>query len=109
MLSVGGDSGTLAKKRESSLASVRFPPFLPLQFRPVPLTLVESCPTLVPPWTVAHQASPSMGFFQARILEWVSFPSPGHLPDPGNEPGFYSPGSPGGAQLPSKLHHRPCR
>ena len=23
-------------------------------------------------WTVAHQASPSMGFSQARVLEWVS-------------------------------------
>ena len=22
------------------------------------------------PWTVAYQAPPSMGFFQARILEW---------------------------------------
>ena len=25
--------------------------------------------------------------FQARILEGVAFPSPGDLPDPGNEPG----------------------
>ena len=32
-------------------------------------------------WTVAHQAPPSTGFFQARILEWVPFPSPGDLPD----------------------------
>ena len=24
------------------------------------------------PWTVAYQAPPSMGFFQARILEWVA-------------------------------------
>ena len=22
------------------------------------------------PWTVAHQAPPSMGFFQASVLEW---------------------------------------
>ena len=22
------------------------------------------------PWTAAHQAPPSMGFFQARVLEW---------------------------------------
>ena len=28
----------------------------------------------VTPWTVAYQAPPSMGFFQARILEWVSIP-----------------------------------
>ena len=24
------------------------------------------------PWTAAHQAPPSMGFFQARVLEWVA-------------------------------------
>ena len=26
----------------------------------------------VTPWTVAYQAPPSMGFFQARELEWVA-------------------------------------
>ena len=26
------------------------------------------------------------GILQARILEWVPFPSPGDLPDPGIEP-----------------------
>ena len=26
------------------------------------------------PWTVAHQASLSTGFFQARILQWVAIP-----------------------------------
>ena len=26
------------------------------------------------------------GILQARILEWVAFPSPGDLPDPGIEP-----------------------
>ena len=29
----------------------------------------------VTPWTVACQALLSMGFFQARILEWVAMPS----------------------------------
>ena len=29
----------------------------------------------VTPWTVAHQAPPSMGILQARILEWVAMPS----------------------------------
>ena len=38
------------------------------------------------PWTVAHQAPLSMGILQARILEWVAFPSPGDLPNPGIEP-----------------------
>ena len=25
---------------------------------------------LVTPWSAAYQAPPSMGFFQARVLEW---------------------------------------
>ena len=27
------------------------------------------------------------GIFQAGVLEWAAFPSPGDLPDPGIEPG----------------------
>ena len=30
---------------------------------------------------------PVTGILQARILEWVPFPSPGDLPNPGIEPG----------------------
>ena len=30
------------------------------------------------------------GIFQARIPEWLPFPSPGDLPDPGIEPGSSS-------------------
>ena len=37
----------------------------------------------VTPWTVACQASLSMGILQARILEWVACPPPGDLPNPG--------------------------
>ena len=37
-------------------------------------TLLQSCPTLCDPWTVAHQA-PLHGILQARILEWVAMPS----------------------------------
>ena len=36
--------------------------------------------------TVAHRASLSMGFFQARILQWLPFPTPGALPNPAIEP-----------------------
>ena len=39
------------------------------------------------PWTVAHQASPSMGFSRQEYWSKLSFPSPGDLPDPGIEPG----------------------
>ena len=38
------------------------------------------------PWTVAHQASPSMGFSRQEYWSGLLFPSPGDLPDPGIEP-----------------------
>ena len=38
------------------------------------------------PWTVAHQASPSMGFSREEYWSGLPFPSPGDLPDPGIEP-----------------------
>ena len=39
------------------------------------------------PWTVAYQASPSMGFFRQEYWNGLPFPSLGDLPDPGIEPG----------------------
>ena len=36
----------------------------------------------VTPWTVAFQASLSMGILQARILEWVAMPSSGGSSQP---------------------------
>ena len=49
------------------------------------------------PWTTAHQAPLSMEFLQARILEWVVFPTPGDPPDPGIElVSFESPALAGG-------------
>ena len=38
------------------------------------------------PWTVAHQAPPSMGFSRQEYWSWLPFPSPGDLPDPGIKP-----------------------
>ena len=38
------------------------------------------------PWTVAHQASPSMGFSRQEYWSRLPVPSPGDLPDPGIEP-----------------------
>ena len=35
------------------------------------------------PWTVAYQASPSMGFSRQEYWSGLPFPSPGDLPDPG--------------------------
>ena len=39
------------------------------------------------PWTVAYQASLSMGFSRQEYWSGLPFPSPGDLPNPGIEPG----------------------
>ena len=38
------------------------------------------------PWTVAHQAPPSMEFFRQEYWSGLPFLSPGDLPDPEIEP-----------------------
>ena len=38
------------------------------------------------PWTVAHQAPPSMGFSRQEYWNGLPLPSPGDLSDPGIEP-----------------------
>ena len=54
-----------------------------------PLSHVQFLVTL---WAVAHQAPLSIKFSQARILEWVTIPSPGDLPDPRKtKMGYFSP------------------
>ena len=40
------------------------------------------------PWTVAYQASPSMGFSRQEYRSGSPFPSPADLPDPGIKPRF---------------------
>ena len=37
-------------------------------------------------WTVAHQVPLSMGFSRQEYWNWLLFPSPGDLPNPGTEP-----------------------
>ena len=44
--------------------------------------LAKSGPTLVIPWTVAHQVSLS-GFSRREYRSGLPIPSPGDLPDPG--------------------------
>ena len=46
----------------------------------------KSCLILVTPWTVAHQAPPSMRFLRQEYQSELPFPSPADLPDPGTEP-----------------------
>ena len=45
--------------------------------------VIKSCPTLLYPWTVAHQASLSMGFPGQEYLRGLPCPPPGDLPVPG--------------------------
>ena len=45
------------------------------------MKVTQSCPTLCNPMDYTVH-----GILQARILEWVAFPSPGDLPNPGIEP-----------------------
>ena len=45
--------------------------------------VAQSCPT---PWTVAHQAPPSMGFSREEYWSGVPFPPPVALPDLGIRP-----------------------
>ena len=52
-----------------------------------------------PPWTVAHQAPPSMEFSRQEYWSGLPFPSAVDLPNPGIEPG---PPTLGADDLPSE-------
>ena len=51
------------------------------------MKLLSRVPLIVTPWTVAYQASPSMGFSRQEYWSRLPFPSSGDLPNPGNKPG----------------------
>ena len=48
--------------------------------------VAQLCLTVCYPWTVAHQAPPSVGFSRQEYWSGLPFPSPGDLLDPGIEP-----------------------
>ena len=48
--------------------------------------MFQSCLTLCSPKNCSPPGSSVQGILQARILEWVAFPPPGDLPDPGIKP-----------------------
>ena len=48
--------------------------------------VAQSCLTLCDPMDYSPPGSSVHGILQARILEWVPFPSPGDLPNPGIKP-----------------------
>ena len=47
--------------------------------------VAQLCPTLLTPWTVACQAPLSVEFSRQEYWSELPFPSPGDLPDTGNE------------------------
>ena len=50
--------------------------------------VAKSCPSLCKPMDYSPLGSIVYGISQARILEWVPFPSPTDIPNPGTEPEF---------------------
>ena len=48
--------------------------------------VAQLCLTLCNPMNSSLPGSSVHGIIQARIMEWVPFPSPGDLPDAGIEP-----------------------
>ena len=63
--------------------------FSPLCFLPVKVKMKSLSRVLLfaTPWTVAYQASLSMGFSRQECWSGLPFPSPGDLPKPGIKPG----------------------
>ena len=59
---------------------------VPPQIKHIYMPAAQSCPTLRGPKDCSLPDSSIPGIFQARILEWLPFPLPGDLPDPGIEP-----------------------
>ena len=49
------------------------------------LLCAQSCLTLCDPMDCSPPGSSVHGMLQARMLEWVAFPPPGDLPNPGIE------------------------
>ena len=52
----------------------------------VKVKLLSRVQLFATPWTIAHQAPPSMGFSRQECWSGLPFPSPGDLPHPGIEP-----------------------
>ena len=50
------------------------------------VSVAQLCSALCDPVDCSPPGSSVHGILQAGILEWVAFPSPGDLPDPGIKP-----------------------
>ena len=49
------------------------------------MKVAQSCPTVCNPMNCTLLGSSGYGILQVRTLEWLAFPSPGDLPNPGIE------------------------
>ena len=54
----------------------------------VKVKLLSRVRLFVTPWIVAQQAPPSMGFSRQEYWSGLPFPSQGHLPTQGSNPGL---------------------
>ena len=64
--------------------------FFAQRFHQLPMVLVSLHSRVwlfATPWTSAHQAAVSMDFSRQEHWSGLPFPTPGHLPNPGIEPG----------------------
>ena len=59
----------------------------PMPWKKVKVKSLSGVRLFVTQWTVAHQASPSMGFSRQEYWSRLPFPPPGDPPDPGIELG----------------------
>ena len=79
----------LTAARETSWAATKTQhgqKYIHKKFRKWTVLVTQSCQTLWPPWTVARQAPPSMGFSRQKYWSRLPFPSSRNHPDPGIEP-----------------------
>ena len=81
MLSFGNTSGRKYKHSEKVISNVSTGKMFRLSLC---VSVAKSCLTLATPWTVAHQAPPSMEFSRQEYWSALPFPSPGDLPVPRN-------------------------
>ena len=104
--------GVFAQKRCQSSWGVRlwalprssWPGTGPVSVRAVFVLIAQSCATLCDRMDCSLPGSSVHGILQARILEWVAFPSPGDLSNPGIGP--ESPALPADS-LPSEPPRKP--
>ena len=61
-------------------------PLAPPEVKESESEVTQSCPTLCDPMDCSLPGSSIHEIFQARVLEWLPFLSPGDLPNPGIKP-----------------------